>query len=636
MRWEENMLSSAAEIERIHGLMEGDHVQVREASPAISSLVPRNDTSSYVGKKTVIMKKIKKILIANRGEIALRILRTIKEMGLEAVAVHETPDRHDYYLNLVDHVVNIGNGPRKDYLNIEKIIDAACHSGADAIHPGYGFLSENPDFASACEQAGIIFIGPSPQAIHDLGNKVVARQIASRAGIPVIPGTKRLPPGVAGIEQACTFAREQGYPVMLKALAGGGGRGIRKVYSDNELKQLIPLARVEALSAFNDETIFVEKCIEAARHIEVQILADQHGTVVHLGTRDCSIQRRHQKLVEIAPARLPVDVIESLHQAAIAVVREARLANVCTVEFLVDPKTNEFWFLEVNTRLQVEHTITEMLTGVDIVRQQILSAQGDPLEIKQEGIELQGTTIEVRINAEDPKNRFLPEGGKTMELYRPPGGPGVRIDEFAYQGYTVPKEYDSLLAKMTVRGYHWQQTVQRLKRALSDFVIVGPKTTIPLFLGICDEPDFQNGVFDTTYLETHPEILDYQEPAPRVTKLDDLAAYRTVDGSHYAPITADGVDWHEGVKQKWTPTLQEIESIARIGDIRSPITGTVKEVIVEIGDEIEDGDIIVVLEAMKMNTHIVSEVEGTVTEIFLKEGDTVSFGEPIVKITMHT
>ena len=635
MSVEGNMLMFAAEIKRNNGLMEGDDVPLRKTAHPISPPFPHNDSPSYVGTRTVTMKKIKKILIANRGEIALRILRTIKEMGLEAVAVHESPDRHDYYLNLVDHVINIGKGPRKDYLNIEKIVDAACQSGADAIHPGYGFLSENPDFASACEQAGIIFIGPSPQSIHDLGNKVMARHIVSRAKIPVIPGTKRLPPGEAGIRQACTFAQEKGYPVMLKALAGGGGRGIRKAYSDNELKQLVPLARVEALSAFNDETIYAEKCIEAARHIEVQILADQHGNVVHLGTRDCSIQRRHQKLVETAPARLPIDVLESLHHSAIAAVREARLANVCTVEFLVDPHTNEFWFLEVNTRLQVEHTITEMLTGVDIVRQQILSAQGDPLEIKQEGIQLQGTAIEVRINAEDPKNRFFPEGGKTIELYRPPGGPGVRIDEFAYQGYTVPKEYDSLLAKMIVRGYHWQQTVQRLKRALSDFVIVGPKTTIPLFLGICDEPDFQRGIFDTTYLDTHPEVLNYQEPAPRVIKLDDLAAYRTFDGSHYAPITADGVDWHEGVKPKWTPTLQEIESIAKIGDIRSPITGTVKEVIVEIGDEVEDGDILVVLEAMKMNTHIVSEVEGTVTEVFTKEGETVSFGEPIVKITMH-
>lgn len=625
------MLRFAAKIERTCGVTEDNYVQLQRSPQAVS---PHDDSSPSNGEKSVIMNKIRKILIANRGEIALRILRTIREMGLEAVAVHETPDRHDYYLNLVDQVINIGNGPRKDYLNIEKIVKAALQSGADAIHPGYGFLAENPDFASACEQAGITFIGPSPQAIYDLGNKVVARHIVSRAKIPVIPGTKRLPPGETGIEQAQRFAHDQGYPVMLKALAGGGGRGIRKAYNDNDLKQLIPLARVEALSAFNDETIYVEKCVEAARHIEVQILADKHGNVVHLGTRDCSIQRRHQKLVEIAPARLPADVLASLHQAAIAAVREARLTNACTVEFLVDPETNEFWFLEVNTRLQVEHTITEMLTGVDIVRQQIIIAQGDPLEIKQEGIELQGTSIEVRINAENPKNRFLPEGGKTIELYRPPGGAGVRIDEFAYQGYTVPKEYDSLLAKMTVRGYNWKHTVQRLKRVLSDFVIIGPKTTIPLFMSICDDPVFQNGIFDTSYLEKNPKILDYREPAPKVIQLDDLAAYRTFDGSHYAPITADGVDWHEGIKQKWTPTLQEIESIAKIGDIRSPITGMVKEVIVDIGDEVEDGDILVVLEAMKMNTHIVSEVAGTVMEIFVKEGETVDFGEEIVKITI--
>jgi pyruvate carboxylase subunit A len=582
------------------------------------------------------MKKINKILIANRGEIALRILRTIKEMGLEAVAVYESPDQHEYYLRLVDHAINIGSGPRKDYLNIEKIVDAACQSGADAIHPGYGFLAENADFASACEQAGLVFIGPSPQCINNLGNKVLARNIMNRARIPVIPGTKRLPPETAGIEVAKAFAREHGYPVMLKALAGGGGRGIRKAHNDNELEQLIPLARVEALSAFNDDTIYAEKCIEAARHIEVQILADMHGNIVHLGTRDCSIQRRHQKLLEISPARLPDDVLQSLHEAAIAAARGAGFANVGTVEFLVDPKTNEFWFLEVNTRLQVEHTVSEMLTGVDIVRQQILSAQGDPLEIEQHKIQLHGTAIEVRINAEDPKNRFLPEGGKTVELYRPPGGPGVRLDEFAFQGYTVPKEYDSLLAKMTVRGYGWPQTVLRLKRALNDFLIVGPKTTIPLYMAICNEKDFMDNNFDTSYLEIHPEILNYVEPAPKVVKLDDLASYRTLDGSHYVPITADGVDWHEGVKQKWTPTLQEIESIAKIGDIRSPITGTIREVIVDIGDDIEDGDILIVLEAMKMNTHIVSEVEGTVSEIFVKEGETVDFGEPLIKVSVDS
>jgi len=581
------------------------------------------------------MKAIRKVLIANRGEIALRIVRTVKEMGLDAIAVYESPDSNAKYLSLVDHAINIGNGPRKDYLNIEKIIDAACQSGADAIHPGYGFLSENPDFASACEQAGIIFIGPPPKVIRDLGNKVLARHLMTKAQVPVIPGTRQLPPGNAGLVAAKDFAHEYGYPVMLKAMAGGGGRGIRKAHTDEELDVLIPLARVEALSAFNDETIFAEKCIENAKHVEVQIIADHHKNIVHLGTRDCSIQRRHQKLVEMAPAHLPPHILEKLHKAAIAAARQSRFTNVGTVEFLVDPHTYEFWFLEVNTRLQVEHTVTEVLTGVDLVRQQILTAQGNQLDIEQEGVQLQGTAIEVRINAEDPKNRFMPEGGKTIDLYRPPGGPGVRLDEFAYQGYVVPKEYDSLLAKMTIRAYQWPQTVQRLKRALNDFLITGPKTTIPLFMAICDETDFCQCMFDTGYLESHPAIMDYPEPVIRSTRLDDLASYRTMDGAHYVPITADGVDWHEGVKQKKTPTFAEIESIAKIGDIRAPVSGTVSEVLIEIGDKVEDGDILIVLEAMKMHTHIVSEVEGVIAEVFVAEGETVEFGDPLIKISIE-
>ena len=469
-------------------------------------------------------KKINKILVANRGEIALRLIRTIRELGVGAVAVYENPDNEALFIRSADDAIMIGDGPRKDYLDIDRMIWAARKSGADAIHPGYGFLAENPDFSSACEKAGINFIGPPPDVIHNLGNKIVARGIMEKAGIPVIPGTGNLSTGEDGIRVATDFGRKYGYPLMLKASSGGGGRGIRKVEDENDLLIQMPLSRSEALQAFNDDNIYIEKCIENPRHVEIQILADQHGKIIHLGSRDCSIQRRHQKLIEIAPADLPVDVLKSMYETAILAARESGYINAGTVEFLVDPGTNEFWFMEINTRLQVEHTVTEMLSGVDIVREQIMIAEGKHLKIPEVRVRLMGKAIQVRINAEDPRNDFMPEGGKRVEVYQSPGGPGIRLDGMVYQGYKIPTEYDSLLVKMTVRGYNWEQAIQRLKRALNDFLIVGPKTTIPFFLAICDEPDFRKGEFDTSYLDTHPEVFDYPENKREVAKLSQLIA----------------------------------------------------------------------------------------------------------------
>jgi acetyl/propionyl-CoA carboxylase alpha subunit len=468
--------------------------------------------------------KIKNILIANRGEVALRIIRTVRELGLTAVAIYEKPDSEAYFIRSADDAIMIGDGPRKDYLDIDRVIWAARKSNADAIHPGYGFLAENPELSVACEEAGITFIGPPPEAMRNLGNKVTARKIMEKANIPLIPGTDNLSPGEGGVKEAVAFGRRNGYPLMLKASSGGGGRGIRKVSDETELIMQLPMARSEALSAFNDGSIYLEKCIEAPRHVEIQILADCHGNIIHLGSRDCSIQRRHQKLLEIAPAELPDDVLKAMYENAIRVVREANYTNAGTVEFLVDSRTNEFWFMEVNTRLQVEHTITEALTLIDIVREQIRIAEGHVLDIPQERINLVGKAIQVRINAEDPKNNFMPEGGKIVEVYQSPGGPGVRLDGGVYQGYMVPTEYDSLMVKMTIRGYNWEQTIQRLKRALNDFLIVGPKTTIPFYLAICDEPDFKAGRFDTGYLETHPEIFNYPETEREIAKLAGVIA----------------------------------------------------------------------------------------------------------------
>ena len=469
-------------------------------------------------------KKINKILVANRGEIALRLIRTIRDLGLGAVAVYEDPDNEALFIRSADDAVMIGDGPRKDYLDIDRMIWAARKSGADAIHPGYGFLAENPDFSSACEKADINFIGPPPDVIHNLGNKIVARRIMEKAGIPIIPGTGNLSREEDGIREATDFGRKYGYPLMLKASSGGGGRGIRKVEDEDDLLTQMPLSRSEALQAFNDDNIYIEKCIENPRHIEIQILADQYGKIIHLGSRDCSIQRRHQKLIEIAPADLPVDVLKSMYETAILAARESGYVNAGTVEFLVDPCTNEFWFMEINTRLQVEHTVTEMLSGVDIVREQIMIAEGKHLKIPEVRVRLMGKAIQVRINAEDPKNDFMPEGGKRVEVYQSPGGPGIRLDGMVYQGYKIPTEYDSLLVKMMVRGYNWEQAIQRLKRALNDFLIVGPKTTIPFYLAICGEPDFRKGEFNTSYLDTHPEVFDYPENKREVAKLSQLVA----------------------------------------------------------------------------------------------------------------
>lgn len=465
-----------------------------------------------------------KILVANRGEIAIRIIRAIQELNYDAVAVYESPDHESRHIRIANEAVWIGDGPRSDYLNIEKVIKAAKRSGAIAIHPGYGFLAENPQLAKACEEAGIIFIGPSSEVIEKLGNKVVARQIMADAGIRMVPGTKNLARGNAGLEEALAFAREHGYPLMLKATAGGGGRGIRRIENDGELKKQYPMARSEARAAFNDDSVYLEKVVVNPKHVEVQIIADHKGKTVHLGTRDCSIQRRNQKLVEIAPAfHLSPELADEICRTAVKAARAAGYTNAGTVEFLLDGENN-YYFMEINTRLQVEHTVTEMIAGIDIVRTQIKIAMGKDLLFDQEDISLRGHAIEMRINAEDPKNNFMPEGGKTIRVYQSPGGYGVRLDGFCYQGFTIPEVYDSLLVKLTVFGWTWNETVDRLKRCLTNFVITGPKTTIPFYLNLVKDPDFQKGEFDTSYLDTHPQLFDYTEYSSEVDKLARLIA----------------------------------------------------------------------------------------------------------------
>ncbi len=465
-----------------------------------------------------------KILVANRGEIAIRLIRAIQELNYEAVAVYESPDKESRHIRIANEAIWLGNGPRCDYLDIDKIIKAAKTSGAVAIHPGYGFLAENANFAKACEDAGIIFIGPSSEVVTNLGNKVIARQIMADAGIPMVPGTENLTPGPEGVKTALAFAAEVEYPVMLKATSGGGGRGIRLIESDDQMKEEIPIARAEALAAFNDGSVYLEKVVIDPKHVEVQIMADHDGNTVHLGTRDCSIQRRNQKLIEIAPSMIEdKELLETICNTAVKAAKASNYFNAGTVEFLIDKEFN-FYFMEINTRVQVEHTVTEMITGIDIVRTQIKLAMGKKLSFSQDDIKLRGHAIEMRINAEDPKADFMPEGGKTVSVYRSPGGYGVRLDGFVYQGFTIPEVYDSLLVKMTVHGFSWNETVDRLRRCLQNFVIAGPKTTIPFYLNIAKDPDFIAGDFDTSYLDKHPDLFEYDDNDNEASKLANLIA----------------------------------------------------------------------------------------------------------------
>jgi len=465
-----------------------------------------------------------KILVANRGEIAIRIIRAIQELNYDAVAIYETPDRDSRHIRIANEAIWIGDGPRSDYLDIDKVIDAALRSGAVAIHPGYGFLAENPEFARACEDAGLIFIGPASKTIEELGNKVKARQIMADAGIPMVPGTANLSPGEAGLEEAIAFGRQHGYPIMLKATSGGGGRGIRRIENEDELAEQYAIARSEAKAAFNDDSVYLEKVVVRPKHVEVQIIADRKGNTVHLGTRDCSIQRRNQKLIEIAPAfHLTPEQSEAICETAVRAARAANYFNAGTVEFLLDAD-GSFYFMEINTRLQVEHTVTEMITGIDIVRTQIKLAMGKDLLFTQDDVQPRGHAIEMRINAEDPRNDFMPEGGKTISVYRSPGGYGVRLDGFCYQGFTIPEVYDSLLVKLTVFGWSWHETVDRLRRCLTNFVITGPKTTIPFYLNLINDPDFQAGEFDTSFLDTHDHLFEYEEQVSEVNKLARLIA----------------------------------------------------------------------------------------------------------------
>jgi len=486
-----------------------------------------------------------KVLIANRGEIAVRIIRACREVGLNTVAVYSEADRQALHVRLADEAYLLGPAPaRESYLRADKIIEIARKSGTDAIHPGYGFLAEREDFAEACQENNIVFIGPRPSAIAAMGDKMTARETVRKAGVPVVPGTEDV--GNLSDDDLLDIAPRIGFPLLIKATAGGGGKGMREVRSLEEMPELLKSARREAESAFGDGNVYLEKLVEGARHIEIQILADTYGNVIHLNERECSIQRRHQKLVEEAPSAFIDEALrQKMGEVAVKAAQAVNYVNAGTIEFLVD-KDHNFYFLEMNTRLQVEHPITEIVTGIDIVKEQLRIARGRPLQYRQEDIKINGAAIECRINAEDPYNNFIPSTGKIAHS-QIPTGPGVRVDTGVFPGFEITPFYDPMISKLIVWGETRAQAIMRMRRALEEYRIVGVRTNIPFHQTLMDSPRFMGGQYDTRFVEERFSMKEQDDPA-----LAEIAAvFATLAAHHQSQQAAQFVQRNERDTSNW-------------------------------------------------------------------------------------
>jgi acetyl-CoA carboxylase biotin carboxylase subunit len=488
-----------------------------------------------------------KVLIANRGEIAIRIIRACRELGLETVAVYSEADRQALHVRYADEAYLLGPAPsRESYLRLDKIMEIAKKSGADAVHPGYGFLAEREDFAQACEDEGIKFIGPKPSAIAAMGDKGIARATVVKAGVPVVPGTEDV--GNLTDADLLAVAPKIGFPLLIKATAGGGGKGMREVRSIEEMPALLMSARREAESAFGDGNVYLEKLVEGARHIEFQILADQHGNVIHLGERECSLQRRHQKLVEESPSvALDEELRARMGAVAVKAAQSVDYVNAGTIEFLLD-KDKNFFFLEMNTRLQVEHPITEMVTGIDIVKEQLRIARDRPLSYTQDDIKQNGASIECRINAEDPYNGFMPSTGRIAHLIAPTG-PGVRVDTGVYPGFEITPYYDPMIAKLIVWGETRAQAILRMRRALEEFRIVGVRTNVPFHQSMMDSHRFMAGQYDTRFVEERFSMEDMEES--RAAYGDIAAILATLVAHQQTQRSAQFVQRNERDASNW-------------------------------------------------------------------------------------
>jgi acetyl-CoA/propionyl-CoA/long-chain acyl-CoA carboxylase, biotin carboxylase, biotin carboxyl carrier protein len=583
---------------------------------------------------------VERVLVANRGEIAVRVLRACKELGLTGVAVYADPDRDALHVELADEAYHIGEAtPSKSYLNVELIVETAKRARADAIHPGYGFLAENAAFAQAVMDAGICWVGPPPAAIAAMGDKLEARKVAERAGAPLVPGT--IEP-LTGPDAAVAFGAEHGYPIALKAAFGGGGRGMKVVRAVEEVAGALESAERESKSAFGRSEIYVERYLEAPRHVEAQILADGRGEVVFVGERDCSMQRRHQKLIEEAPAPgLPEEVRAALGKAACDIARAADYVNAGTIEFLYDPRSASFYFLEMNTRLQVEHPVTELVAGVDLVHAQLRVAAGEPLPAGWSHLGRRGHAIEVRINAEDPAARFMPAPGPVVG-WREPSGPGVRVDAGVRAGFTVPQAYDSLLAKLIVWGEDRDQARGRMLRALDEFVIEGVPTTIPFHRLAMQDPAFAAGDVSTILVEQGMDLSALAaEPVEDGDQLGKPTPRRMVielDGKRFDVnvFPQEEVKIPERIRTPRSPKALE-RARAELGGpgkevVKTPMQGTIVKVLVANGDAVTPGQTLVVLEAMKMENHVTAHQAGKVSELNVAEGDTVPTGATIATI----
>lgn len=591
---------------------------------------------------TVESRKITKILVANRGEIAIRVIRAARDAGIPSVAVYAEPDANAPFVSLADEAFALGGqNSAESYLVFDKILDAAKKSGANAIHPGYGFLSENGDFAEAVINAGLIWIGPSPQSIRDLGDKVTARHIAQRAKAPMAPGTKE---PVKDVNEVVAFAEEFGLPIAIKAAFGGGGRGMKVAYTKEEVPELYESATREALAAFGRGECFVERYMDKARHVECQVLADMHGNVIVAGTRDCSLQRRFQKLVEEAPAPfLTEEQRTTLHESAKRICKEAGYYGAGTVEYLVD-STGLINFLEVNTRLQVEHPVTEVTTGLDLVREQFRIAEGKELHIKQDPTP-RGHAFEFRINGEDAGSNFMPAPG-TITKYVEPSGPGVRMDSGVREGSVVGGQFDSMLAKLIVFGETREEALQRSRRALSEYVIEGMPTVVPFHRHIVENPAF---VGDDTHFDVYTKWIEeeWENPIPPYVDPADAEEAEEATPNQKVVVEIDGRRVEialpgdlalagggaGGAKKKAKKRRSGGSKAGVSGDaVAAPMQGTVIKVNVEKGQEVAEGEVVVVLEAMKMENPVKAHKSGVVTDLAVSAGEGVTKGSVMMEL----
>jgi acetyl-CoA/propionyl-CoA carboxylase, biotin carboxylase, biotin carboxyl carrier protein len=575
-----------------------------------------------------------KVLIANRGEISVRIIRALREMGVTSVAVYSDPDREALHASLADEAYHVGPAPAAEsYLNKEKLIEVARKSGAEAIHPGYGFLAESAPFARAVEGAGLVWIGPHPGAIEAMGSKVESRRIMAKAGVPMVPGTRD---SIAIAKQVSLFGEEHGFPVAVKASAGGGGKGFAVARDASESASAFERASREGEAYFGDGSVYIEKYLSAPRHVEIQVVRDRHGNAVHLGERDCSIQRRHQKLVEECPSpAIDPMMRDAMGKAALAAAEAVDYDNVGTVEFLLEEgeATGAFYFLEMNTRVQVEHPVTEEVTGIDIVKTGIRIAAGEELPFSQRDVSWRGHSIEVRLNAEDASNDFAPSPG-VVTAYEEPGGPGVRVDSSLRGPGVVAESYDPLFAKLIVRGSDREEALARLARALAEFRVEGISTTLPFYRAILDDEVFVSGDYTTGYIAERMQHLEIQPAVTGETGTSPEKRAREVEVEVNGKLFRVRVFGDEGATVG-PPRRRRGETrraSTNEGAIRAPMQGTIVKVLVEEGQEVAADEAVCVLEAMKMESEVRSQKAGAVSEVRVEAGQTVRSGDILISV----